>query len=254
MIIACSLQSGSNGNCFYVETPDTKLIVDAGISGRQARNRLAEHNREIYDADALLITHNHSDHVGNAGVFNRKFKLPMHISSGSWNACKAKLGTMREVNEFAPGESFQINDTHIETILTPHDGIDGVAFVISHNEIKLGIFTDLGYQFTGLDDHLSDLNGLIIESNYDPTMLENGPYPPFLKQRITGNGGHLSNAQASELVHQSCSKLNTLILAHLSEHNNHPDIALTTARELLGNDINITVAPRTRSSEMFEIC
>lgn len=253
MISTCSLQSGSNGNCFYVETRDVQLLFDAGISAKQAYQRLSVHDRDIANVKALLISHDHSDHSRHAGVFHRRIAAPLYISHGSWQACKSKLGAVREVKPFDAGGELRFGRTLVQTIPTAHDGKDGVAFVISSEGKKLGIFTDLGHRFAGIENWLADLDGLYLESNYDPDMLANGPYPYWLKQRIIGNGGHLSNHQAADLVRDSCKKLKRLILAHLSEHNNCPTLASKIARDILGPDLNISLAPRKSASDMFVI-
>ncbi len=255
MIHTCALQSGSNGNCFYVETGDTRLIIDAGISGRQAQTRLSENDRQIWDVDAVLISHNHADHVSHAGVLQRKLSVPLYMTHGTWQAARGRLGQLRNngLNCFEPGQVLRFNETQVYTIPTPHDGIAGVAFVVCYCNKKLGVFTDLGHRFDGLDQWLSDLDGLYIESNYDPDMLANGPYPYWLQRRITGAGGHLSNQEAMETVRDSCDNLQVLILSHLSEHNNRPALARQIAETILGTDIPIHLARRDGGSRMFVI-
>jgi phosphoribosyl 1,2-cyclic phosphodiesterase len=252
-IFTCSLQSGSNGNCIYVETPDARLIFDAGISGKVAQQRLACYQRELDQADGLIISHNHSDHVKGAGVFHRKFQVPLYITTGAWKATKNKLGSVREVQHFSPGEILCFGTTRVETIPTAHDGIDGVAFIVAYGDKRLGIFTDLGHPFAGLADHLMELDGLYLESNYDPEMLENSAYPGWLKKRIRGEGGHLSNREASYLVRTCGQKLRFLVLSHLSEHNNSPALALETAQEILASIVPVYLAPRTGVSDAFGI-
>jgi len=254
MIHTCSLQSGSNGNCFYVETPDIRLLFDAGISGRQAQQRLQSHSRDIYDVDAIIISHNHSDHAGHAGVFQRKLSAPLYMTNGTWQACRAKMAVIDQLNLFEPGQVLDFNRTTVETIPTPHDGEEGVAFIVHYESKKLGIFTDLGHCFHGLEQKCVDLDMLYLESNYDPEMLRQGPYPNWLKLRITGNSGHISNQQAACLI-KDCqpSRLKHLILSHLSQHNNHPDLALETAQSVLGKSFPVSVASRSAVSELFTV-
>jgi phosphoribosyl 1,2-cyclic phosphodiesterase len=253
MISTCSLQSGSNGNCFYVETADTKLLFDAGVSGRAAQLRLAQHGRDIREVDALIISHNHSDHVRHAGVYQRKFSIPLYITPGAWQASRGMLGQVPDIRFFEPGQFLQFDTTVVESVPTPHDGVDCVAFVISCAGKKLGIFTDLGHRFEGLDRWITELDALYLESNYDPDMLDRGDYPFWLKRRIRGAGGHLSNGEAAQLVNETASSLQLLILSHLSEHNNHPELALATARDILGMNFPVTLAGRSEVSEMFTI-
>jgi len=253
LIFTCSLQSGSNGNCFYVETPDARLLVDAGLSGKAAQERLVQHQRDIHDVDALLITHDHSDHTCGAGVFHRKFHLPLYISKGSFNACSAKIGRVDHPHYFRPGASLRFNTTSVHTIPTPHDGREGAAFIIEHDNKRLGVFTDLGHNFPGLNHAIANLDALYLESNYDPDMLDHGDYPAWLKRRITSDKGHLSNQQAATLVADHAKKLQFLALAHLSQHNNTPEIALDTARKTIGPHTTIALAPRSGPSKPFYV-
>lgn len=248
-MFSCSLQSGSNGNCIYVETADARLLFDAGVSGKIARERLARHGRDIHEVDAVIISHDHYDHVCGAGVFQRKFSLPFYITAGAWRAVRGQLGPVNDVRYFRPGQILWFGDTKVTTVPTAHDGVDGVAFVICHKDKRLGIFTDLGHCFVGLDKWIGKLDGLYLESNYDPDMLAEGSYPAWLKQRIAGPGGHISNHEACRLVKECAFDLQFLALAHLSEENNHPELALKTAQNYLGQQQLVTLAPRTGSSE-----
>ena len=253
-ICTCALQSGSNGNSIYVETPDARLLFDAGISGRKGQQRLSVHGRDIHTVDALIISHDHSDHLCGAGVFQRKFSLPLYITEGAYGAKQGRLGQLGDVRHFTGGDELCFGETVVETVPTAHDGIGGVAFVIGHGDKRLGIFTDLGHRFVGIEGWFADLDGVYIESNYDPAMLAGGPYPQWLKQRITGDGGHLSNGEAADLVRDSSGgRLRLAILAHLSEHNNRPDLALETAREIVPKRMGLALASRSSVSEMFEI-
>ncbi len=253
MIYSCSLQTGSNGNCFYVETPDTRLIIDAGISGKQAQQRLADKKRDIWMADAILVTHDHIDHSGNAGVFQQKIHKPLYMTSGSWGVCQKRLGVLYDSRQFECGHSLKFKATTVESVPTPHDGKDSVAYIVSYENKRLGIFTDLGYCFDGLGELIGTLDAIYLESNYDPEMLANGPYPPGLQQRIAGNGGHISNAQAATLLCNHNSKLQWAVLSHLSENNNNPNLALSTASAIVGNKLDIMVAPRHDSFKMLAV-
>jgi phosphoribosyl 1,2-cyclic phosphodiesterase len=250
-MFTCSLQSGSNGNCIYVETADARLLFDAGISGKSARERLAEHGRDIHEVDAVLISHNHRDHVAGAGVFQRKFSLPFYITAGAWRAVRGQLGPVNDVRHFKPGEKLRFGTTTVTTVPTAHDGVEGVAFVISQKGKNLGIFTDLGHCFEGLEQWIAKLDGLYLESNYDPKMLAEGSYPAWLKRRISGPGGHISNHEACGLVRNYARRLEFLVLAHLSQDNNHPELALETAKNFLGGHLPIALAPRTGTSAAF---
>ncbi len=253
-----SLQSGSNGNCFYVEAGEISLLFDAGISGRKAKERLAEHGCKIESADALFISHDHSDHVRSMGVFQRMFSVPVYITRRTLEQCyrSAKVGPMDRVFFFDGGDSVEFPGVTVHTVPTPHDSADGCAFVIEEHSTgnRIGILTDLGHVFDGLRDVLLSLDAVIIESNYDEAMLRHGPYPERLKRRIRGEGGHLSNDDSAQLLAGLKSdRLKWACLCHLSEENNAPEIARKTHQELLGDEIEIHVASRFGSSGVFEV-
>lgn len=251
-----SLQSGSNGNCFYVESGNVKLLFDAGISGKQAEERLAGHGRDIRDVDGLFISHDHSDHTRSVGIFQRKFGMPVYITRPTLLAVQRsqRIGKLERVRLFSAGNSQSFGDVTVHSVPTPHDSVDGVAFVIEDKQHRVGILTDLGHAFDGLRDVLRSLDAVVIESNYDTQMLETGPYPEHLKQRIRGAGGHLSNEDAAMLLKQSrTERLKWACLCHLSEENNEPDRARETHRRILGNDFPVYVASRYEASEIFEL-
>ena len=251
-----SLQSGSNGNCIYVEAGDARLLFDAGISGRQAQMRLETHGRDIASVDALLISHDHSDHARCAGIYHRKFGVPVFATEGTFNAAARKypLGRMAGVRHFQPGETLQFGSVSVETVRTAHDSTDGVAFVVDDGSHRLGILTDLGHVFDGLASVIGTLDAVMIESNYDPRMLANGPYPPSLKDRIKGPGGHISNVEASQLLREvGGTRMRWACLAHLSEENNDPALALRTHRDALGDGLELRVASRYGVSEILNV-
>jgi phosphoribosyl 1,2-cyclic phosphodiesterase len=245
-MIAISLQSGSTGNCIYVEASGVKLLFDAGISGIRVERRLAEQGRNIQKMDAVIISHDHIDHVRYAGVYQRKYHIPLYISPKTLDAAikRFPLGRLKEIHHFQPGSVLSFGPVSVETIATPHDCIEGSAFVISSGEKRLGILTDLGHAFEGLDRIIASLDAVFIESNYDPRMLASGPYPTFLKRRIKGPGGHLSNIEAAELLRISCGRLKWACLSHLSEQNNHADVALQTHRNMVNPNLTLHAAGR----------
>jgi phosphoribosyl 1,2-cyclic phosphodiesterase len=251
-----SLQSGSNGNCIYVEAGGVRLLFDAGISGSSAVERLAAHDRDIRAVDALIISHNHSDHISSAGIFQRKFGIPLYVTSRCLSAAQTRcsLGKLKEVHHFRSGSTIRIGSVSVHTIPTPHDGEDGVVFVVDDGERRLGILTDLGHVFQDLGRTIASLDAVFLESNYDPEMLTNGPYPRFLKMRIKGPGGHISNRESAELLAGAAGgRLQWACLAHLSEENNSPEVALRTHREVLGTGLPLHIASRYRVSEIFSL-
>jgi len=249
-----SCQSGSNGNCIFVQAGRTRLLIDAGISGKQAERRMASHGEDIRRVDALLLSHDHGDHTRAAGIFQRKFGLPIHATAGTLVACRDQMGPVHDVHTFVGGGAFEIGEAVVHTIGTPHDGIDGVCFVIEHRGTRLGILTDLGFVFPELEELLGELDAVYLESNYDPDMLAHGPYPPTLQDRIRGSGGHLANAEAAGLLRDfTDGRLQWVALAHLSEQNNTPGLALETTRRVTGRTDTLHVASRTRVSEAFTV-
>jgi len=251
-----SLQSGSNGNCIYVEAGGVRLLIDAGISGKRAEQRLADCGLDIRDADGILISHDHGDHIACAGIYQRKFKIPLHITAPTLENTQIHrpIGSLHDVRHFAAGDKIQFKGLTVETIPTPHDGTDGVAFVLDDGRRRLGVLTDLGHVFSGLSELIGTLDAVIIESNYDPDMLAQSPYPQFLKQRISGPNGHLSNAEAAELVRRSAgARLQWACLGHLSGENNSPNRAIETHRRILGESLPLHIAGRHEASEPIEL-
>jgi phosphoribosyl 1,2-cyclic phosphodiesterase len=250
-----SLQSGSNGNCIYVEAGGISLLFDAGISGSQAKERLAQHGRDVESVSAVLISHDHADHARSMGIFNRMFGPPVYATAKTWRAANQYgLGEIDDLRHFKAGETLHFGQVMVETIATPHDGVDGVVFVVDDGQHRLGILTDLGHVFNDLEGVVASLDAVLLESNYDPDMLANGPYFEWLKERIKGPGGHISNFEAAELLKSSASKrMKWACLAHLSEENNTPALALRTHHRIFGRRVPIYVATRYEASGVMEI-
>ncbi len=255
-MLTISLQSGSNGNCIYVEAAGVRLLFDAGISGKQAQQRLAARGRDIAAVDAVLISHEHADHTRCMGIYQRKFGLPVYVTGRTLRAARARytLGRIDDVRHFEAGSPLRFGGLTVETIPTPHDGVDGVAFVVDDGRRRLGILTDLGHVFPELENAVGSLDAVFIESNHDPDMLAAGTYPPLLKRRIRGPGGHLSNLEAADLLRPAAEqRLRWACLAHLSEENNDPGLALRTHREVLGDGLAIHVAGRYEATRTLKV-
>ncbi len=256
-MIAISLQSGSNGNCIYVETGGVKLLFDAGITGVQAAERLVAHGRDIRKVDAVIISHDHGDHIRHAGVFQRKYGLPIYVTPATLAAASSRctLGKLKDVRHFRSSDNLRFGDVMVQAIPTPHDGADGAAFIVSSGSKRLGIMTDLGHVFKDLIHLVSSVDAVFLESNYDPDMLAAGPYPAYLKQRIKGPRGHLSNIEAADILRRAseAKRLKWACLSHLSEQNNHPDVALKTHRRLGAEDIILYTADRYTVSDIFTV-
>lgn len=250
-----SLQSGSNGNCIYVEAAGVRLLFDAGVSGILAEARLAQYGRVGQGADALLISHDHSDHVRNMGIYHRKFGVPVFVTRETFRAAtRYRQGEIRDPSFFCSGETLRFGHVAVETIPTPHDGVDGVVFVVDDGHRRVGILTDLGHVFSDLEAVVESLDAVLLESNYDPDMLASSSYPDWLKERITGPGGHISNIEAAELLERAAApRLAWACLAHLSHENNSPDVALATHRRVLGRRLPLAVATRYEASGILDV-
>lgn len=252
-MITFSLQSGSNGNSIYVETNSTRLLFDAGLSGKRAEQRMAVHGRNIRAVDAVIISHDHADHARGAGVYQRKFGLPVYMTKPTHSAIRCQLGRL-DVRYFYSGDSLAFEDVVVHALPTAHDAADGVAFVVEGEGKRLGILTDLGHPFPGLQEVLECVDAAYLECNYDPQMLETGSYPPMLKRRIRGAGGHLSNRESAELL-RACARRrpNWVAVAHLSKENNHPDLAVAAQHQALGRDYPVYHASRESCSELLVV-
>ena len=232
------LASGSKGNCSLVSSSGTRLLIDAGLSCRELLRRLLLCGQDPRAIDAVLITHEHADHVGGLRVLARRLKIPVYITGATYQAyqkCVRDNGgnrvTLERRETFCSGTAFQIGDITVTPFTIPHDAIDPVGFTFRSDGIKVGICTDLGY----MPASVRGCHVLMIESNHDLELLRGGPYPWSVKQRVMSRVGHLSNdALADFLTSDYDGGAEFLILAHLSEQNNHPEIARTTAERALG--------------------
>ena len=250
------LQSGSNGNCVYVEAGGVGLLFDAGIAGTAAQERLHRHGRDICSARAVVISHDHADHVRAVGIFQRKFGLQVCVTPATLARAAERhaLGKMDRPCYFRAGDVLRFDEVVVETIPTPHDGVDGVAFVIDDGHSRVGVLTDLGHVFEGLADVVASLDAVVLESNYDPQMLKRSSYPEYLKGRIRGPRGHISNREAAELLASAAGpRLQWACLAHLSQENNRPELALATHRAVLGAKLPLHVASRYDAAGIFAV-
>lgn len=238
----CSLASGSKGNCLYLETGDTRVLIDAGLSLRETLLRMEALGIQAERIHAVLVTHEHIDHIRSAGSFARKFKIPV-IASHLLHRKSEKNFKKAQVIEFESGGCFSFRDTSIDPFPITHDSCDPVGFLLESREGRCGSATDLGIVTRLVTDKLSGCRALNLESNHDPDMLMNGPYPWELKQRIKSRHGHLSNEDSLALLHDLAHDgLEALVMAHLSEVNNHPDHVVRSSESFL-RDQNLC-APR----------
>ena len=229
----CSIASGSSGNCIYVGTQETHLLIDAGISGRRIEKGLNELDLTGKDVDGILITHEHSDHIGGLGVISRKYQIPIYTTGGTADAISRSkgLGQLPQglIREIREDEPFQIKDLKVNAFTIPHDAAQPVGFRIEHDSSSVGIATDLGKYNDYIVEHLQGLDALLLEANHDIRMLQVGKYPYYLKQRILGDRGHLSNENAGRLLCRLLhDNLKAVFLGHLSKENNYEQLAYET--------------------------
>ncbi len=239
----CPLASGSKGNSLYVSCRNNSILIDAGLSGIEIERRLNILNIRPESLTAIIITHEHSDHVKGAGILSRRFKLPVYITQKTYEAAQG-LGKIEDLCFFECGTPFEIDQILVTPFSTSHDATDPAGLTMEYNDDKIGIATDLGIVTTLVKEHLKNSTLLYLESNHDLDMLINGSYPWHLKQRIKGRTGHLSNIDAGMLLSElGTDALKHVILAHLSEENNCPQKAVQEiSKSLNGSNVALHVA------------
>ncbi len=229
----CILGSGSKGNCTLLATEKTRLLIDAGLNRKETYARLARVGERTDGFDALVISHEHTDHICGLRLLAADLKVPVYISPAT-RAALPPDAKLRAFEHFTPGGKFIVGDIEITPFSIPHDAVDPVAFTFETQGIKIGLVTDLGYVPEVVKQHVRGCHCLVFESNHDLEMLKVGPYPWHVKQRVMGRQGHLSNrTTAGFLTEDYDGAAQVLVLAHLSETNNHPEIARLTALEAL---------------------
>ena len=262
----CSIASGSSGNCIYVGSDSTHLLVDTGISKKRIEESLAELEVKGEELNGILITHEHSDHIQGLGVFCRKYEVPIYATRGTIAgicACKT-LGKMPDglFHEIASDETFDIGDLTVKPFSISHDANEPTGFRIEKEKKAVAVATDLGIYDDYIVENLKGLDAVVLEANHDIHMLEVGPYPYPLKRRVLGDHGHLSNELSGRLL---CSilhdKMKYIMLGHLSRENNFPELAYETVKLEVtmsnapydGNDIPLMVADRDKMSKILSI-
>ncbi len=246
----CSLASGSKGNCLYLETGDTRVLIDVGLSLRETLLRMDASRIAAAGVHAVLVSHEHIDHIRSAGAFSRKFKVPVICSHLVRKKADKYLQKTRVI-EFEAGSVIAFRDVAIDPFPITHDACDPVGFILESGEGRCGSATDLGIVTRLVTEKLRGCRALNLESNHDVEMLMNGPYPWELKQRIRSRHGHLSNEESLELLHDLAhGGLEALVMAHLSEVNNHPDHVVRTTEAFL-RDQNVC-APRIVIGDQYK--
>jgi phosphoribosyl 1,2-cyclic phosphodiesterase len=250
------LASGSSGNAALLATNNTRILLDAGLSLRELNRRLARAGEEIGRLDAVLITHEHSDHIAGLSALARRkeFRAPIYMTRLTaplidWSEAHPCIQT------FQAGATFEIGDIEVNSFSVPHDAADPVGFCFEANGVRLAVATDLGYMPESVKYHLRRADLLLLEANHDLDMLKVGPYPWSVKQRVMSRVGHLSNLVMAEyLAREFSDRAQNLVLGHLSEHNNHPEIVRDLATQALdgrGLRTHLTIASAYEPTEIF---
>lgn len=254
------LASGSKGNAFLIRTEQAKVILDNGLSGKKLFAAMEKNNLQKDKICAVVVSHEHSDHIGGVGVLCRKLKIPLYITKHTHFVAKHKIKNIDKTVNFSSGKTFVIGDLEFSPFQSSHDAVDSHNFVITQlgNDLqKLGIVTDLGYVTKLHNLKLKNVTTLLLESNHDPQMLMNGPYTWQLKQRVKGRTGHLSNEQAVGLVTQVISdKMKNLVLVHLSEINNTPELARNLMQSYLrsiNSEVVLSIANQYEPTAIFDV-
>lgn len=262
----CSIASGSSGNCIYVGSQATHLLVDVGISGKRTEQGLNSLGVTGRDLDGILITHEHADHISGLGVMARKYEIPIYATRGTIAAIEksSSVGKIEDslFHEIHEDEKLVIKDLTVNPMKISHDAAQPVAYRIGYGNQRIGICTDLGVYNDYTVECLKGMDALLIEANHDVNMLQVGPYPYPLKQRILGEKGHLSNENSGKLLSRILhDKLQTIILGHLSKDNNLPELAYEAVRMEItmgdnpynANDFELMVAKRSEVSPVVHI-
>lgn len=251
-LFIASLNSGSNGNCYYIGNEQEAILIDAGISCRETEARMRQLDLSPDKLKAIFITHEHTDHIRGLTVLSKKYGIPVYITPKTLKSGRLELRT-ELVNDFTPHEPVEIGNLSVTPFPKIHDADDPHSFIVSGNGINIAVITDIGICCNEVTYYFRQCHAAILESNYDEEMLANGPYPLYLKRRISGGKGHISNQQALDfLVRHKPQFMTHVLLAHLSRENNHPDLV----QELFSSnflDSHMIVASRDSASEVYHI-
>ncbi|MCB5270470.1 MAG: MBL fold metallo-hydrolase [Candidatus Cloacimonetes bacterium] len=252
------LASGSKGNCILIRSRNTALILDAGISLKRVWAALEALDVPRHTIKAVIVSHEHSDHTRSAGAMARSLKIPLYISPDTYDYCAHRLGKVESwLRYFESGIEFLVGDILVRPFRSSHDAIDSNNFYFEHDDRRVGVAIDLGYPTKLTVSMLSRVHALILESNHDPEMLRNGPYDLSLQQRVRSEHGHLSNVEAVGLISQVLHPgLKNLVLAHLSETNNLPDLAFEVMNKYLQSirsEVKLHVASQHIHTSLIDI-
>lgn len=247
-----SINSGSNANCYYIGNSNEAVLIDAGLSCRETEKRMKRLELDIKKVKAIFISHEHADHIAGLEVLSKKYQLPVYITPRTLANSNLKLEP-HLINAFNKNKAVSIGDLQILPFTKSHDADDPHSFTVSAYDLNIGVITDIGYACKQVLKQFAKCHAVFLESNYCEDMLMNGGYPYHLKQRISGDEGHLSNKQALELfLNYKAPHLQLLLLSHLSKNNNKPELVESLFAPHAGN-VKVVVASRYQESEVFTI-
>jgi len=266
MLKFISFGSGSSGNCYYLETATDALIIDMGVGIRTLKKHCKDYGIQLGNVHYVLITHDHADHIKSVGSFSHEYKVPVYATQKvhdgiDHNYCiRCKVAADRKI-EIVPGQRFQLGDFSVLPFFVPHDASENVGYEIQAEGITFVIITDVGSITDDIKERIADADYLVIEANHDEEMLDGGPYPEYLKKRIKSNTGHLSNENCGLALAENMSEhLKHVWLCHLSEENNHPELARKTVETILrdhgivpGKDLELEVLRRQLPTGVYEL-
>ena len=247
-----SVSSGSSGNCHFISDGSTKILIDAGLSGKKIEKNLLEHSQELKDIQGIFVTHEHLDHIKGVGILSRRYDIPVYATEGTWRGMEEGLGNIVEKNKkiIEIGDSVEVGTIQLDAYSVLHDALEPCGFTITDGRKKISIATDLGY--------VQGSELVVLESNYDDELLRYSGYPYALKSRLRSNQGHLSNEDAGKLsVFLVQSGITRIALAHLSKENNHPMLAQQVVSEMMKEqlitekDVELSVLLRDCVSEQY---
>ena len=263
-MIFCSLYSGSSGNSIFVSSGKTNILIDAGLPGKKIDEALKSIDKNPSSIDGIFVTHEHSDHIKGVGILSRKYDIPIYANDKTWSAMESSLGKIKEHNiKIMDRRSVvHIGDLDVKSFVTPHDAIAPVGYTITNKNKKVSIATDFGVFTREIYDNIKESDVILLESNHDVNMLQVGIYPYYLKQRILGQKGHLSNDNAGRLLGEILhDDMKAVMLGHLSKENNYEALALATvcAEITMGDnpykaeDFPIQIAKRDEPSQLIAV-
>ncbi|HSC69258.1 MAG TPA: MBL fold metallo-hydrolase [Cellvibrio sp.] len=236
-----SLGSGSRGNSTLVEWSAGTLLIDCGFSVKEANQRLERLGKRAEDLTAILVTHEHADHIKGVAALARRYGLPVYMTPGTYHS--RNLGELPDLRLIEAYASFVVDGLRVIPVAVPHDAREPAQFVFEYMGLRLGVLTDLGNISAHVEAHYQDLDAMVLEANHDPVMLASGSYPPSLKQRVGGLWGHLSNQQAAGFLQRlNCARLQHLVVAHISQQNNSLELAQAALAPVTAEVKQITFA------------